>query len=125
MIYLDTSALTKLLIDEPESSALEEWLERRDGPWLTSALSEVELALALARHDLPVAHSEELLRGVARLELTAQVRTRATGLGTLRTLDALHVASALELDALAPGQVTVVTYDDRMSEGCRAAGLIV
>jgi len=127
VIYLDTSALAKLVAEEPESAALERWLDERPGPLLTSVLAEVELALTLTRRRVPVVLGEELLRGVVRLEITSAVRRRAALVGstaaTLRTLDALHVASALELDALAPGSLTVATYDARIAAASTAAGL--
>ena len=123
MIYLDTSALAKLLIDEPESAALEAWLEARPGPLLTSTVAEVELALALTRKDKPPALGNELLRGVARVEINEPVRRRAASLGAMRMLDAIHVATALGLDALAPGTLTLVTYDKRMAASAASTGL--
>jgi len=123
VIYLDTSALAKLLIDEPESAALETWLEARPGPLLTSVLAQIELALTLARRGSPVGLGDELLRGVARLEINEPVRRRATTLRSMRALDAIHVATAIELDALAPGSVIVVTYDARMRAASASAGL--
>jgi uncharacterized protein len=123
VIYLDTSALAKLLIDEPESAALDAWLEARPGPLLTSVLAEVELALTLTRMDKPPALGDQLLRGVARVEITDPLRRRAASMGTVRTLDAIHVATALGLDALAPGTVIVVTYDKQMAAAAASTGL--
>ncbi len=127
MIYLDTSALLKQLVEEDESTALDAWLRADRGPALTSVLTEVELALAVARRGRLTALAAELLRGLARVEMTPGVRNRAAeaaGRG-LRTLDAVHVGTALEVAAAVRQPVTVVTYDVRMQAACADLGLAV
>jgi len=126
VIYLDSSAVLKLVTTEAESDALEDWLvERRDTPVVSSALTQVEVVRACRRMDkdlLPAAR--RLLRGFDLLPLDASILDAAAELPTrvLRSLDALHLASALSLD---PDLETFVAYDDRLLTAAGAAGLAV
>lgn len=126
MIYADTSALVKLAVTEPESAALRAWFTAHAGePVATSVLTEVELSLALARRGLPPSATAAVISGLYLVELGAPVRSRAAGYGHLglRSLDAIHAASASEL-ALRTGQeVVVVGYDAGLLEACRTLGL--
>jgi predicted nucleic acid-binding protein len=98
VIYLDTSALVKLVRQEPASSDLVTWLGGRpNAALISSALVEVELPRALRRH------APEALPGVpgllARLyllEVDATVRATAAAYPDpqLRSLDAIHLATA-------------------------------
>lgn len=126
MIYLDSSALLKLLFEERESAALEAWLGGRSGtPAVSSELARVEVLRAVRRLDaaaLPAA--TVLLSQLDLVPLTSAVIEQAAQLGApvLRTLDALHLASALgirnELTAL-------VAYDARLAAAASAEGLEV
>ncbi len=125
MVYVDSSALVKLLVSEPESRALREYLIGRE-ELVSSALAEVELLRALSRID----GSEEirrrarlLLDGLALLPLDSTVLKEAASFPVpgLRTLDALHLAAALSLADLD----AFVTYDRRLAEAAAAAGLPV
>ena len=126
MIYLDSSAVLKLVTTEAESDTLEDWLvERRDAPLVSSALTQVEVLRACRRLDeglLPDAR--RLLRGIDLLPIDASILDTAAELPTrvLRSLDALHLASALSLD---PDLDTFVTYDARLVTAAEAAGLAV
>ena len=127
MIYLDTSALLKQLVEEEQSGALDTYLRAEPGIAFTSLLAEVELPLTLGRGGLDPALGPELLRYLAMVDLTPAIRQLAAGYGPLglRTLDAIHVATAVELTA-ATGidiDITVVTYDHRMVAGCAELGL--
>ena len=127
MIYMDTSALTKLLISEPETPELRTWLtaqiDQGDSA-ATSALGRVELMRTVARYGNS-GHSDRaryLLDGLDILPLTEPVMTLAESIGpaTLRSLDAIHLAAA----AYFKQQLTTfVTYDHRLLEGCRNIGL--
>ena len=127
MIYMDTSALTKLLISEPETPELRTWLtaqiDQGDSA-ATSALGRVELMRTVARYGNS-GHSDRaryLLDGLDILPLTEPVITLAESIGpaTLRSLDAIHLAAA----AYFKQQLTTfVTYDHRLLEGCRNIGL--
>lgn len=119
--YLDSSAIVKLAVREPESAALRRWL-RRKRPLVSSALARTEVMRAL----LP-AGEEALGRGRVVLRSLDLFRVNdrvldAAGLLlplTLRSLDAIHLATARELgDELG----ALVTYDDRMAAAARALG---
>lgn len=123
--YLDTSAVVKLLVREAETTALRRWLRRR--PHRTaSALLRVELLRAAKRAGAPalVAEARRLLGGITLVSIDTPILDRAAELdpAVLRTLDAIHLATALtlgsDLDAL-------VTYDSRMAEAARTLGLPV
>ncbi len=124
MIYLDSSALLKLLHEEPESAALADWLTGQTGsPLLSSELANVEVIRACRRINpeaLPEARA--LLAGLDLIPLAGTVIAKAADVGetTLRSLDAIHLASALSVrDDLA----TFVAYDHRLGEAASAAGL--
>lgn len=124
-LYIDASAALKLVIEEPESSTLADALA--GDQLISSEICRVELARALLRLGLGRG-AERLVRGVVErielLRLDDQILDRAGELGPndLRTLDAIHLASALaigrELDA-------VVTYDHRLAGAAEEAGLAV
>jgi len=124
VIYLDPAAIVKLVHAEADSAALGRWLGERQGtPWVTSALAEVEVPRALRRWaPQALERVEPVLATLYRMEITAEVRTIAAGFGDplLRSLDAIHLATAQrlgsELDAF-------VTYDTRLLAAAGAAGL--
>ncbi|MGE2835358.1 type II toxin-antitoxin system VapC family toxin [Mycobacterium sp. SMC-4] len=126
MIYADTSALTKLLVAEAESSDLRAFLTAqldRDESIVTSALSRVELMRAVARVAVPglPERARYLLDGVDVLPITDSVVTLAETIGpaTLRSLDAIHLAAAFQVR----NELTAfVAYDRRLLEGCREIG---
>lgn len=125
MLYLDTSALMKLCHLEAESAALYRWLAAHSGDWVTSALTEVELTRAISRADAAaLAHVPGVLARCDRLDIDERVRADAAVLTPpeLRTLDAIHLATALELAA---DLEAVITYDKRLAESAEAAGLTV
>lgn len=124
-IYFDASALAKLILIEDESNALRSWIEERRGSsQLTNVIGAVELqrlSAKVGQHALTAAM--QLIAGIDLLELTQSALTFAAALSPpeVRTLDALHIASALEcadLDA-------IVTYDLRMAAASAGYGLPV
>jgi predicted nucleic acid-binding protein len=123
--YLDASALVKLIVAEPESGALRRYLGERPRI-ISSRIAEVELRRAVARQDEIDAGDRvsSLIATVELLELNAEVARRAGELNpaTLRSLDAIHLASAL---VVAPELDAVVAYDTRLAAAARAAGLAV
>ena len=126
MIYLDSAALVKLVRQEQSTLELVDWLNARPGvPLVCSALAEVEVPRAIRRvapDALPAVPGT--LARIYRLEIDATVRSAAAALAepNLRTLDAIHVATAAgmgaELEAF-------VTYDQRLLETARRLGLPV
>lgn len=127
MIYLDTSALVKLIRVEPESDELADWLDARsEMPWLTSALAEVELPRALIRvgvlDGLPAIPS--ILARLDIFEMDGVVRTTAAAYRdpTLRSLDAIHLATA-QLAASVGPLTAFVSYDHRLAEAAHSLGM--
>jgi uncharacterized protein len=120
-LYLDASAITKLIIEEPESADLERLVAGK--PLATSRVAVVEVTRAVARAD-PGADPWGVLSRLAFVELDADLvrLAGATGGPSLRSLDAVHIASALRL---ASQVAAFVTYDDRQAAAARAAGFEV
>lgn len=122
--YLDASALVKLLVSEADSAALARWYAATDRA-LTSRIGIVETRRAIARRDTRVdpALLEAALATLDVVELDAAIGARAGSLepALLRTLDAIHVATALEIGPID----AFVTYDDRLAAAARDHGLPV
>jgi uncharacterized protein len=122
LLYLDTSAFLKLIVDEAEHDTM--WAALTGRAVCSSSLLEVEAHRALQRMGQPVENAERLLRSTALVFPTASTFYRAKTVGTpmLRCLDALHLATVLEIgediDAVA-------TYDRRLAVACEAEGLSV
>ena len=122
-MYLDASAIVKLVIVEAESAALQSRID--DWPQaVSSSIAEVEVFRAIRRVQTdPRSHgrAREILDKVLLLEVDGALRRTAAVLGpaTLRALDAIHLASALTLGNL----VGFVTYDHRLLAAASAAGL--
>ncbi|WFE32801.1 type II toxin-antitoxin system VapC family toxin [Micromonospora sp. WMMD975] len=124
MIYLDSSALITLLAGRTYATELQDFLADRAGmPMGTSSVGFVETVRTLDRiGDYPDAMAM-LARDFTEILLTEEVRDSAAALPSgIRTLDALHVASAQGL-----GEVldVLVTYDKRMSDIAASVGLPV
>jgi uncharacterized protein len=126
VIYCDSSALVKLVVEEPESAALDEWLSTQRVVQLTSStLARAEVVRAVARYgEQWVAAAFDLLETVAIVELDQALMDEAALLGSpgLRTLDALHLASALRAETAIRA---FVAYDLRLAEAARSHGLPV
>jgi len=126
VIYLDTSALAKLIIREAETAALGQWLQERAAQlWVTSIIGRVEL-VRLARRSTTAATNGArlLLAGLDTIPLAEHVAevAQTTGSATLRTLDAVHLASALSVrDEL----TAFCCYDRRLRDAAGEVGLPV
>ncbi len=121
--YLDASALVKLVIRESESGALESWLEgRQEIASCTLARTEVVRAVRPEGKEA-VGRARRLLGTIDLIQLDDELLDLAGELeASLRSLDAIHLAAALELgDELE----AVVTYDARMTRAAEALGLPV
>lgn len=121
--YVDTSALARLVLVEPGSAEMARWHVESER-LVTSRVGIVEMRRVAARHVHDAAHLEFVLRSVETFELDAAVAHVAASVGpsSLRTLDAIHLATAL---ALAPELDAFVTFDDRLADAARALGLPV
>ncbi|WP_328328099.1 type II toxin-antitoxin system VapC family toxin [Kribbella sp. NBC_00382] len=126
MIYLDSAAIVKLVHAETETQALRDWLdERADTGWTSSVLAEIESSRALARHaPEAVTRLHLVLDLIDLVELDASIRILAQTVkpAMVRSLDAIHLATALRIRS----QLTsFVTYDKRLADAAQAAGLTV
>ena len=126
MIYLDSAAVVKLAHPEPESPALRRWLnDRAETGWISSVLTEIESFRALARY-VPDAVSRlpAVLDQIDLIDLDPRIRilARTVKPATVRSLDAIHLGTALHSH---PGLTSFVTYDKRLLDAARAAGLPV
>lgn len=119
--YFDSSAIVKLSQLERESHALIDYLDEHDVAASTSMVAEVEVVRTLHRNGLDDHHA---LRGFYLLQLDADICREAARLEStaLRSIDAIHVATAL---AIGDRALEFITYDDRQAGAARAAGLKV
>jgi len=114
----------KLVIEEPELTALRGYLHDH-GLLASSRIVFVEVRRALMRHIAPNHDfADEVLRSLFVVDLDASVATVAGRIGpwSLRSLDAIHLASALELGE---DRGAFVTYDERLAEAAPALGMTV
>jgi predicted nucleic acid-binding protein len=124
VIYLDSSALVKLVRKEAESAALGSWLRDNDHPVVSSALVRTEVIRAVRRDSERLgARAIMVLSGVETMPMTYDLLDEAGTLpGDLRSLDAIHLVSAMrlrgDLDAF-------VAYDKRLLSAAHEAGLPV
>jgi len=122
VIYLDSSAIVKLIIAEVGSDALRAWLEDRPRR-AASAIARTEV-LSAVRPEGPaaIAAARSILYAVDLVAIDDSILDAAALLRppTLRTLDAIHLATAL---SIGEDLASLVTYDRRMIEGATALGL--
>ena len=124
LVYLDSSALVKLIVREPESGALAEFL-RGHSERVSSALSLTEVLRALGRAGFGVAErrrAREILTRVALVDVDRRTLAAAAALDppALRTLDAIHLATAL---TLREDLAALVTYDRRLAAAAKRADI--
>jgi predicted nucleic acid-binding protein len=130
-VYVDSSALIKRSVQEAESDAVEAALDRyvaEDAVLISSSLAWVEVGRALRTRldgdsyggDVVREAVEGALSGVAERLITSEVigLARRVAPAVLRSLDAIHLATAIILDV-----DEVVAYDERLIDGCRSNGL--
>lgn len=124
LVYVDTSALGRSLLGEPDKPAIEHTLKAFASRILSSLL-RVELRRLGLRRDM-LDRVDPLLAGISLIPLDEQILTAAETLtpSTVATLDAIHLATAIrlstagELDAL-------MTYDKQLADGAREHGITV
>ena len=126
-LYIDSSALMKLVTPEDESDSLREFLAGAN-PWstavglLSSQLAKTEIFRASARISADASRTaRDLARSVTFLGLDRPILHQAALVTptSLRTLDAIHVTTALW------GGLDIIGYDNRLNEAAREAGLTV
>lgn len=130
-VYVDSSALLKRSVVEAESDALEDVLGRHvdDGDaLLSSSLAWIEVSRALRGrldgedHDVANAAIDDALSGIAERPIGTDVVSVARRIGpnVLRSLDAIHLATAILVDA-----DLLITYDDRLAAAARSNDVTV
>jgi predicted nucleic acid-binding protein len=128
LFYADASALVKLVIEEPESDALRNFLGDANLVSCELALTEVPRAIRrVVAEDEPqlldalIKQSKEMLDALALVPLDSALLIAAGALSEsyLRALDAIHVAAAIEVT---PSEA-FISYDERQSAAARLAGL--
>lgn len=125
-VYLDSSALAKLVLHEPESPALAAWI--RDWPdRLSSVVSAVEVRRALRRVSAPptlMRRLAEIMESLSLVRLDPPILELAGALPgvSLRSLDAIHLATAL---SIGDAPEAFVTYDARLAQAAKRARLNV
>jgi predicted nucleic acid-binding protein len=124
VIYLDSSALLKLLHEETESEALADWLAAHaETPIVSSELAKVEVIRACRRiNPATLPEAAALLAGLDLIPLSGAVIDDAANVEgtTLRSLHAIHLASALSIEAELSA---FVAYDHRLAEAASTVGL--
>ena len=118
--YLDASAAMKLVVSEPETLALQAWLDETGERVFSSVLLETEVRRATAARRVGQAAATAALAGV---ELVEAPRALFTGAGLLpvpglRSLDALHLATALREEAS-----VLVAYDHPLLQAASVLGV--
>lgn len=121
--YVDASALVKLVVDEPESIEMQRWYVEGERV-LCSVVGMIETRRAVQRRRHDELHLEHVLGAIEFIEISKAIAARAGSIppATVRTLDAIHLATALSMQ---PGLAAFVTYDDRLAAAARALGLPV
>jgi predicted nucleic acid-binding protein len=123
-VYLDSSAIVKLVVQEPESAALRRYL-RAHPQRISCSLSRTEVSRAV-RHLGPAAlhRARQVLRRVDLIQLDDALLDAAATLDPriLRSLDAIHLAAA---QLVSPDLEAVITYDRRMADAAALLGFAV
>ena len=124
MFYLDASAAAKLVLAEDDSEAMKEWFETTDAAIFSSDLLRTELLRSIRRHaPAQLSQGRAVLESITLIALSRNVYEAAAALGppVLRSLDALHLASAIDVGG--NDLKAIITYDLRMIEAARSLGI--
>ena len=118
--YLDTSAAVKLLVEEPESVALAQYLDQPNVETVACLLLETELRRFAVRHAIPQQELTAILDTISLYDMPHSLYYEAGILPGrhLRSLDALHLVAAVRLET-----DVIVSYDNRLQEAAAELGL--
>jgi predicted nucleic acid-binding protein len=126
LIYFDTSALMKLVVTEDETAPLEAWLDDHpEQPWATSDLTRVELLRGVMRRQpMALLQAQQLITRMVRVPLSDGILLYASTCQPplLRSLDAIHLASAMEFRKEIDW---MLVYDKRLLEVANLNGINV
>lgn len=123
-VYVDTSALGRSLLDEPEKPAIERTLDTFER-FVSSSMLRTELRRLGFRRDM-LDRVDALLAGVSLIKVDHAILTEAETIApaTLATLDAIHLATAVRLSKA--GRLNaLMTYDKQLADGAREHGIEV
>ena len=123
--YLDTSALVKLVVHEPETDPLRAWLAATERQPVSSDLARTELMRTVRRAAPELApNARRVLEAITLTQVTTAVFEQAGRIepDTLRSLDAIHLAAALDLGDDLHG---LVTYDQVLADAASSCGISV
>jgi uncharacterized protein with PIN domain len=123
-LYVDTSALGRVLLGESDAAAINATLARYDETW-SSELVVVELGRLAKLHSLE-SEAGELLQDVRLLRITSARLRSAMQIdpAQVRTLDSIHLSAAVSLHRL--GTIAaVLTFDNQLQAGCQHHGIAV
>lgn len=122
IFYIDSSVALRAILEVPEKEAVQNWLSQPDVLYVSSRLLKTEVLRTLRREKIPLFYAAPLLSRVGLIEITSEIHTIAESFEThIKTLDALHVATALTLG----GEATVATHDRNMKHVASHLGLPV
>ncbi len=120
IVYLDSSVALRTILDVPERLRLQDWIDASDTNPVSSRLLRTEVIRVLRRDGRPVSDAEPLLSRVGMFDITRETYAVAESIERhVRTLDALHLATAL----LIGESVTVATHDVAMKAVAEHLGL--
>jgi uncharacterized protein len=124
LVYADSSALVKLVVEEAETAALELYIAEREPVITTSRIAVADIARALVTADLERdnrSEAERLLRSYFLIDVSGPILDDAAGLTTsVRSLDAIHLASARHV-----GPDEVLVYDRRLARAAADLGFVI
>lgn len=120
IVYLDSSVALRTILDVPERERLQAWMQTPRTTYVSSRLLHTETVRVLRRDGRPLTDGAPLLDRVGMLDITKETHTVAESIEHhLKTLDALHLATAL----LAGAPVTVASHDTAMKTVAEHLGL--
>ena len=124
VIYLDSSAALYAVLNVPQRSALHRWMATSEALHVSSRLLRTEVVRVLRREGIPISQATPLLDRVGLLDITREVHRAAEGIRPhVKTLDALHLATAVTLERTLDTPLTIATHDKTMTAVAHQLGL--
>ena len=116
VIYLDSSAALYAVLNVPQRSALHRWMATSGALHVSSRLLCTEVVRVLRREGIPASQAAPLLDRVGLLDITREIHRLAEDIRPhIRTLDALHLATAASLERTLDTPLTIATHDRTMT----------
>ena len=123
-IYLDSSAALYAVLNVPQRSALHRWMATSGALHVSSRLLRTEVVRVLRREGIPASQAAPLLDRVGLLDITREIHRLAEDIRPhIRTLDALHLATAASLERTLDTPLTIATHDKTMTAVAHQLGL--